>query len=116
MTPQPGNMPQSQSHSHTFLYLLLGLLLMTVIVLLAIIGNMYYKNKTAISQVTQNPTPPPVQTMEKANPTPSPTLSISPITSKHDLDNQLKTLDNTDMTSITTNLNQNSADSSQFAQ
>ncbi len=110
----------SEQHNHKALYTSLGLLLLAVVLLVIVVGVMYYKGKQAAvapqRQIQEQATQP-VPTVQQ---TPQEQLRQSvtpaPVTTKQDLTTQQNALDNTDMTTITTGLDQNSKDASQFAQ
>ncbi|MEK7558934.1 MAG: hypothetical protein AAB521_01360 [Patescibacteria group bacterium] len=110
--------PQASTHSHKVLYASLGLLLGSVVMLLVVVGMYYSKNKNSKSASEQNKT--------EAQAVPSEDQGFqaqmvesddsAPITTKQELDTQLKTLDSTDTTAVEEGLDQNSQDASQFSQ
>lgn len=134
MTPNPVNSqpiaPQPEQKEATTPYVVEGLVV-GVVIALVIIGGMYFKAKLSSKIQLQNQTAQQVaekkkqqdlaqqasQQSEKVTPTPSPAPTVTPvsITTKQDLTTQQTALDNSDMTDITKGLEENEADSSQFA-
>ncbi len=112
---------QPEQHSHKVLYASLGLLVLAVVLLLVVVGGMYYKGKQTLVATTYTQTQKQViQPGQTTQQTPQQQLQQSltpvPVTTKKDLTTQQNALDNTDMTAITTGLDQNTADASQFSQ
>lgn len=116
-TPQP---PQKSSPNYTVMGLIVG-----VIIALAIIGGIYYKNllesitpQNYLKQGKAAPTPVIQQKTTAEGPTITPEPSVTPVTvtSPADLTTQQNALDNTDMSSISSGLDQNAKDAAPFAQ
>ena len=108
---------QPEQHNHTTLYIAIGLSLVTVTMLIVVLSGMLKGKDSSLSnnlpQTTQQI--PPEQVSQQ---TPQQQLQQSvtpaPVATKQDLTTQLNVLDNTDMTAISSGLDQNTADASQF--
>lgn len=115
---QPIQQPTQQTvqkpvgHSHKVLYTSLGLLVSAVLMLLVVVGVVFNKGNNTTPAPAQEQATQPVEQdsqvmMEEEE---------APIQTKQELDAQLKTLDSTDTAAISTGLEENSADASQFSQ
>lgn len=107
-----------QQHSHTALYVSLGLLLVIVLLLLMVIAGTHKNTSSVVYRPSQVASP--LQEQASAGQTHQQELQQSvtpvPIETKQDLTTQQNVLDNTDMTVISSGLDQNSAAASQFSQ
>jgi len=114
----------AKAHSHTMLYVASGLSLVAVVLLIVVLAGMIFKKNTPPATATM-----PSETTDQTAPGSSfdqvsqqlqKPAAPTHITTMQDLNNALKTLNNTlnstDTTTVTTGLDQNTQDASSFSQ
>lgn len=110
-TQQPVQKPIA--HSHKVLYTSLGLLFSAVVMLLIVVGIVFYKGRNIVPAPAGQTVQPQEQQSQVMM---EETGNSTPISSKQELDAQVTTLDSQDTGAVTAGLDQNSADASQFSQ
>jgi hypothetical protein len=112
--------PTMQEHNHKGLYTTIFLSLGAAAILLVVVLAMMTKHPTMTQPQEQTMQYQPTQTAEEqiqqSVQHQIQQVTPQPITTKQNLDSAVQTLDSTDITQISTGLNQNSQDISSFAQ